>query len=277
MKMRSLLFVPGDRPERFDKAANSGADVIILDLEDSVSLSHKQMARNSVVDYLAKPPVVPVFVRINPLDGALAVDDVMSLLATKPGGIVLPKAEGAASVVQLQSLLGRRKIPILPIASETPAAVFQLGSFQDVSDALAGVTWGAEDLPAAIGATTSRHDDGSYTAPYDMVRALTLFGAHAASVAAIDTVFPDIKNLDGLTRYARASARDGFAGMMAVHPVQIEAINAAFTPSAAEIRWAQSVVEAFTSHPGAGVLELEGKMIDKPHLVQAKKILEKVD
>tara|TARA_R110000772_G_scaffold52228_12_gene119791 strand:+ start:106 stop:1128 length:1023 start_codon:yes stop_codon:yes gene_type:complete len=180
-----------------------------------------------------------------------------------------------STILELQSILGEQSIPILPIASETPAAIFQLGSFQQVSDVLFGITWGAEDLPAAIGATTSRNEDGSYTAPYEMVRALTLFGAHAAGVAAIDTVFPDIKNLDGLARYARASARDGFAGMMAIHPAQIETMNAAFSPSLDEIALAQSIIDAFSNNPESGVLELAGKMIDKPHLDQARKILEK--
>ena len=276
MKMRSLLFVPGDRPERFEKAANSGADVIILDLEDSVSLTNKQAARDAVSDYLTKPHRVPVFVRINPLDSEFVVEDVRTISQTPLAGIVLPKAEGAASVLQLQALMGGHAIPILPIATETPAAVFQLGSFREVNDALVGLTWGAEDLPAAIGATTSRNEDGSYTAPYEMVRSLTLFGAHAAGVAAIDTVFPDIKNLAGLAQYARTSARDGFTGMMAIHPVQVETINAAFTPGPDEIAWARSVVDAFSKNPAAGVLELAGKMVDKPHLDQARKILQKV-
>lgn len=275
MKLRSLLFVPGDRPERFEKAANSGADAIIVDLEDSVSLANKTSARSAVAAYLTQKHEVPVFVRMNPLDGDLAADDVAAILPNPPTGIMLPKAEGAASVAKLLSLLNGQDIPILPIASETPAAVFQMGSFQEVSDALVGLTWGAEDLPAAIGAATSRKPDGSYTAPYEMVRALTLFGAHAAGVAAIDTVFPNIKNLDGLAQYARDSARDGFIGMMAIHPAQIETINAAFTPSATDIAWAQTVVDAFAENPGAGVLELDGKMVDKPHLDQAKKLLTK--
>lgn len=275
MKMRSLLFVPGDRPERFGKAAKSGADVIILDLEDSVSLANKQIARDAVSDYLAKPHIVPVFVRINPLDSDFVAGDVQILLQSPPAGIVFPKAEGAASVKQLQALLEEQAIPILPIATETPAAVFQLGSFREVGDALVGMSWGAEDLPAAIGAATSRNEDGSYTAPYEMVRALTLFGAHAADVSAIETVFPDIKNMEGLAQYARRSARDGFVGMLAIHPKQIETINAAFTPSADEIAVAQSIVDAFSENPGAGVLELAGKMIDKPHLDQAKKLLAK--
>jgi len=275
MKMRSLLFVPGDRPERFEKAANSGADAIILDLEDSVSLANKEAARNSVAAYLSGQQTVPAYIRINPLNSEWAAQDVQALLPDLPAGIVLPKAEGSASVKQLQTLLNGHDIPILPIASETPVAVFQLGSFQEVGDTLAGLTWGAEDLPAAIGAATSRHENGSYTAPYEMVRALTLFGAHAAGIAAIDTVFPNIKDMDGLAQYARASARDGFTGMLAIHPTQIETINAAFTPSPSEILWARSVVDAFADNPDSGVIEHDGKMIDKPHLDQAKKLLKK--
>ncbi|MEQ8744918.1 CoA ester lyase [Parasphingorhabdus sp.] len=275
MNLRSLLFVPGDRPERFLKAANSGADAIILDLEDSVTSSNKKFARTAITNYLSEPQKVPTFVRINPLGGQFAADDLHAILKVNPAGIMLPKAESAASVVQLQSLLGARAIPILPIAAETPSAVFQLGSFQNVGDALIGLTWGAEDLSAAVGTATYRNDDGTCTAPYEMVRALTLFGAHAAGISAIDTVFPDIKNLDGLRRHVRRSAQDGFVGMLAIHPAQIETINAAFTPSPDEIDWAQSIVAAFSDNPGAGALELDGRMIDKPHLDKAIKLLKR--
>jgi len=277
MKMRSLLFVPGDRPERFATAASSGADVIILDLEDSVSLLKKSFARTAVADFLPEPRQVTTFVRINPLDSEFVADDLSAVLLFSPDGIVLPKAEGAISIRKLLSLTGKQQIPILPIATETPAAIFELGSYQEVSGALAGLTWGAEDLPAAIGAATSRKADGSYTGPYEMVRALTLFGAHAANVCAIDAVFPDIKNSGALKKYARDSARDGFTGMMAIHPSQVAIINAAFSPSQSEVAWAQSVVTAFAEHPEAGVLELDGRMIDKPHLDQAQKILKKAN
>lgn len=273
MKFRSLLFVPGDRPERFAKAAASGADALILDLEDSVSATNKAQARVAIADWLNAVRDIPTFVRINPLDSDMAADDLAVILDHEPDGLVLPKAEGAASVEALLTMLGGRAIPILPIATETAAAVFQLGNYASVAQHLAGLTWGAEDLPAAIGAATSREADGSYTAPYQMVRALTLFGAHAAAIPAIETVFPDIKNLNALTAYAARGRRDGFTGMMAIHPAQVPIINAAFAPSEADIANARAVVAAFDANPDAGALQLDGRMIDAPHLKQAKAVL----
>lgn len=279
MRLRSLLFVPGDRPERFAKAAASGADAIILDLEDSVSLANKTAARAAVADYLSGDRSTFTMVRVNPLDGELTGADLATIRAAGSDGIMLPKAEGAASINALDILwregAGRDTAlpPILPIAAETPAAIFSLESYREVADRLAGVTWGAEDLPASIGASTGRNDDGSYTAPVEMARALTLFAAHAAGVAAIDTVFPAIRNEAGLAAYAARARRDGFTGMMAIHPSQVAAINAAFTPTAGEVERAQAIVDAFAANPGAGVLQIEGKMIDAPHLKQARHIL----
>ncbi len=239
MRLRSLLFVPGDRPDLFAKAAASGADALILDLEDSVTPERKADARAAVRDWLANERTVPAFVRVNPIDSGLLDDDLAAVSAAAPDGLVLPKAEGAATVRALVDRAGGAPPPILPIASETPAAVFELGSYRAVAAHLAGVTWGAEDLPAAIGAATSREADGSYTVPYQMVRALTLFGAHAAGVAAIETVFPQIDAADALADYVYRARRDGFSAMMAIHPVQIAAINAGFTPSADELTHAR--------------------------------------
>jgi len=283
MRLRSLLFVPGDRPERFVKAAASGADAIILDLEDSVSLANKDAARHAIADYLAGAREVFTLVRVNPLDGHLTAADIAAIIAARPDAIMLPKAEGAPSIAQLDLILRSEGAadaslpPILPIATETAAAIFTLGSYREAKDRLLGLTWGAEDLPAAIGATTSRESDGSYTAPYDVARALTLFAAHAAGVAAIDTVFPAIKDEAGLAAYAAHARRDGFTGMMAIHPAQVEAINAAFTPSADEVSRAQAIVDAFAANPGVGVLQVDGKMVDAPHLKQAKHILSLAD
>lgn len=273
MRLRSLLFVPGDRPERFAKAAASGADAVILDLEDSVGLGAKEAARAAVAHYLAQPRSLPVLVRINPLGTAMAGDDLAAVLAGKPGAIVLPKAEGAASVAALIEAMGEGAVPVLPIATETPAAVFQLGSYGGVARHLLGLTWGAEDLPAAISAATSREEDGRYTPPYEMLRALTLFAAHAAETAAIETVFPAIRDEVGLATYVARARRDGFTGMLALHPAQIAIINAGFTPTADEIAKAQSIVDAFAAQPDAGVLSLDGRMVDRPHLVQAMKLL----
>ncbi|MEO7169775.1 MAG: CoA ester lyase [Pseudomonadota bacterium] len=273
MKLRSLLFVPGDRPERFAKATASGADALILDLEDSVAPEKKPEARAAIAAWLKDGRTVPCFVRINPLGSGETRADLEAILPAAPDGLVLPKAEGAPSVRALIDLVGGTTPPILPIASETPAAVFQLSTYGEVADHLAGLTWGAEDLPAAIGATSSRNADSSYTAPYEMVRALTLFGAHAAAVAAIETVYPNIADTDGLAAYVARGRRDGFTGMMAIHPAQVATINAGFSPSEAEIAHAHAVVEAFAANPGAGALKLDGKMIDRPHLNQARKVL----
>ena len=277
-RLRSLLFVPGDRPERMRKALGSGADALILDLEDSVAIGAKAGAREEVAAFLkeAADSGVMLFVRVNSLDGGLTDADLDAVIEGRPAGIMLPKAEGAASIRDLDERLRQRgddRALILPIATETPKAIFRLGEYGDVPDRLAGLTWGAEDLPAAIGALSARHADGSYTPPYEIARALTLFAACAAEVPPIETVYPAIRDLDGLAAYAQRGARDGFLGMMAVHPDQVPVINAAFTPSEEEIARAQAVVDAFASNPGAGVLTLDGKMIDRPHLKKAQALL----
>ena len=273
MRLRSLLFVPGDRPDRMEKALGLGADALILDLEDSVAASHKTEAREAVVAFLAREDrPLPLLVRINPVDGPYATEDLAALREAHVDGLVLPKAEGAATVHALSSWTGA---PILPIATETPAALFELGSYREVADRLLGLTWGAEDLPAAIGATAAREADGRYTAPIETVRSLALFAAHAAKVPAIETVYPDFRDLDGLAAYAVRGARDGFTGMMAIHPDQIAVINRAFTPTGAEIASARAIVAAFAADPDAGVLAIDGKMVDAPHLTQARRVLER--
>jgi citrate lyase subunit beta/citryl-CoA lyase len=274
VKLRSLLFVPGDRPERFPKAVATGADALILDLEDSVVLDRKPDARAALRDWIEAPREdgPAVFVRINPIDSEEVAADLEVLADLSFDGIVLPKAEGAESVAMLLDRLPGDYL-VLPVASETPAAVFQLGTFASVAGRLAGVTWGAEDLPASVGAATAREADGSYTDPYRVVRALTLFGAHAAAVPAIETVFPDFRNLEGLASYAARGRRDGFTGMLAIHPTQVAVINEAFTPTAAEIAHARAVIAMFEANPNAGALQLDGKMIDAPHLKSARRLL----
>ncbi|MBO9575672.1 MAG: CoA ester lyase [Sphingobium sp.] len=271
--LRSLLFVPGDRPERFAKAAASGADAIILDLEDSVAPERKADARAAVADYLAAPHALPCIVRVNAAGSKGITDDIAAIAAAKPDAVMLPKAEGVASIAALSDLFGGGAPPIIPIATETPNALFELGNYRQCADMLAGLTWGAEDLPAAIGATSAREADGRYTPPYEMVRSLTLFAAHAANVPAIDTVFPNIADKDGLSAYVARARRDGFSAMLAIHPAQVSIINAGFTPSPAEIAHAQAVTAAFAGNPGTGALMLDGRMIDQPHLVQARRIL----
>ena len=279
-RLRSLLFVPGDRPERMEKALSLGADALILDLEDAVAPAAKPAAREMVAAFLAIERRATLFVRVNPLDSGLIDDDLAAILGHRPDGIVLPKAEGAASLAALDVKLSHDLmlvLMILPIASETAAAIFGLGSYGGVTPRLCGLTWGAEDLPAAIGAQTSREPDGSYTAPYQLARSLTLFGAHAAGVPAIETVYPDFRDLDGLAAYAARGRRDGFTGMMAIHPTQIPVINAAFAPGEAEIAHARAVVALFAANPGAGALSLDGKMVDAPHLKSAQRLLASLD
>ena len=277
MRLRSLLFVPGDRADWMEKAEGYGADALILDLEDSVAPEKKAAARGVVAWCLSRAPrPVPLFVRINPLPSGLALDDLAAVVAGGPDGIVLPKAEGAASVEELDRLLGgqgNEAALILPIATETPAAIFALGGYRAVAKRLCGLTWGAEDLPAAIGAATAREADGGYTPPYEMVRALLLFGAHAAGVPAIEAVYPGFRDGEGLARYAARGRRDGFSGMLAIHPSQVCVINQAFSVSADEVAWARRVVALFDAHPGAGALSLDGKMVDLPHLKQALRLL----
>jgi citrate lyase subunit beta/citryl-CoA lyase len=275
MKLRSLLFVPGDRADRMEKALGSGADALILDLEDAVAHTSKAEARRHVAAFLDAHPEANLWVRVNPLDGEEIERDLAAVLPAHPNGIVLPKAEGGASVNELARRLterGNATAQILAIATETPAAIFQLGTYGRAKR-LAGLTWGAEDLPAAIGAATSREEDGRYTPPYELARSLCLFGAAAAAVAPIETVYPAFRDLEALAAYVGRARRDGFTGMMAIHPAQVPVINDAFTPSEAEVAHARAVVAAFEADPGAGALSLDGRMIDRPHLVQAQRTL----
>lgn len=277
MKLRSLLFVPGDRPDRMEKAKGLEADALILDLEDSVAFARKADARLAVAEFLRRTRGAHQrFVRINALDTELADQDLEAVIGEQPDALVLPKAEGAASIRDLDEKLAElgNVFPlVLPIATETPKAVFRLAEYAEVANRLAGLTWGAEDLPAAVGASTARRDDGSYTPPYEVARSLTLFGAAAAGVAPIETVFPAFRDSDGLARYASRGMRDGFAGMMAIHPAQIAVINAAFTPTREAVDHARAVVSAFQANPDAGAIVLDGKMIDAPHLKQALRVL----
>ena len=285
---RAWLFVPGDRGERIAKArASSGADALILDLEDSVAESAKAAARQIVAEALASAKGVEgpeLWVRINPLSGPWALADLAAVLPGTPAGIVLPKPDGVADVLRLGHYLDALEAAaglasgstrILPIATETPASLFALGGYAQGAGRLAAMTWGAEDLPTAVGAEISRLEDGGYTDLCRLARSLCLAGAAAAGVAAIDTVYPAFRDLDGLRAHATAGRREGFAGMMAIHPAQVEVINAVFTPSEGELAHARRVVDAFAAAPGAGVLSLDGRMIDLPHLTQARRTLDR--
>jgi citrate lyase subunit beta/citryl-CoA lyase len=270
-----MLFVPGDRPERMAKALTLGADALILDLEDSVGMAAKPEARRMVAEFLAANPGKSLWVRINPLDGPEADKDIAAVVGGRPDGIVLPKAEGGASVTELARRLTERgnvSAMILPIATETAPALFQLDTFAGVKR-LAGISWGAEDLSAYLGAAAAREADGRYTPPFELARSMCLFGASAAGVPAIDTVYPAFRDLDGLKAYAERARRDGYSGMLAIHPDQVPIINQAFTPSETEVAQARAIVDAFDANPGAGVLSVDGKMVDRPHLVLAQRIL----
>jgi len=277
----SYLFVPADSERKLKKAADVDADALILDLEDSVPADARPAARQLCREFLAGRQ--HAWVRINPLAGDDAAMDLEAVMPAAPIGIVLPKAAGAADVGRLAEMLEEferqhgletGETRILPICTETPQAMFALAGYAGASPRLAALTWGAEDLAAAIGASARRDEDGRWLPPYELARSLCLFAAHAAEVPAIDTVFTDFRNLDGLAAYAAAARRDGFSGMLAIHPQQVDVINRAFVPTAAELERARRIVELFAGHPGAGALGMDGEMIDRPHLLQAQRILQ---
>lgn len=278
--MRSLLFVPGDSERKLAKAFDAGADVVILDLEDSVAAERKAHARALVSEAAAGRERVAV--RVNALGSGLAEDDLSAVVPARPDMIVLPKAETGADVTHLSALLSveeaRAGVPdgsirILAIATETAAALFGLGTYRGASGRLAGLAWGGEDLSAALGATRVRDESGALTDPYALARTLCLAGARAAAVAPVDTVFTDFRDEAGLRREAEAAAADGFEGKLAIHPAQVPVINDAFTPSAEALGHARRVVEAFAAAPGAGVVSLDGRMLDRPHLASAERLL----
>ena len=280
--IRSFLFVPADSERKLKKSQDSSADALILDLEDSVAAQEKPRGRSLASEYLSDRGDTPVWVRINALNSVYALDDLKAIVSARPDGIVLPKPASAHDVVQLGKLLGvleqeggieEGSISILPIATETPGALFHLGGYADTIPRLKGLSWGAEDLSSAVGATTNRDESGNWLPPYELARSLCLFAAAAAGVDAIDTVYADFKNSDGLSRYASNARRDGFGGMLAIHPAQVDIINDAFTATAQELVRAQKIVALFADNPDAGVVSLDGQMLDKPHLVQAQKTI----
>jgi citrate lyase subunit beta/citryl-CoA lyase len=210
----------------------------------------------------------------------LADKDLSVLVETKPDGLVLPKAEGSGSIAELDRRMRHIKmpsVPVLPLATETARAVFKVCEFADVADRLVGLTWGVEDLSAAIGASTSREPLGRFTTPYEFVRSLVLFAAHAAGISAIETVYPALRDLDGLATYVARAARDGFTGMLAIHPSQVPVINGAFTPLPADLDRAHRIIAAFNAQPGLGVINFEGVMLDAPHYEQARRLLAQAD
>ena len=284
--MRSLLFVPADSARKLNKAMSSGADALIIDLEDSIALDSKARARDSAAaflkDAMANTQRPYLIVRVNGLQTGLTDADLDAITPAKPDAIMLPKAEGGAAIVHAAAKLAVREaqsdlpdshIKILPIATETAAALFMVGTFAGARARLIGMTWGAEDLSAELGARANRDEQGRFLDPYRLARSLCLAGAAAAAVPAIDTVFVDFRNDVGFRRECEEACRDGFVGKMAIHPAQVPIINDVFTPSADAIAHAQTVVAAFAAAPGAGVVGIGGVMYDRPHLVRAKQLL----
>ncbi len=284
--MRSLLFVPGDSPRKQQKGLESGADALILDLEDSVALEAKPQARETTRAFLGAARNLPkrplLIVRINALTTGLSDADLDAVMPGAPDAIMLPKSEGGSDVGHLAAKIAVREaeadLPdgvtrILPIATETGKAVFGLGTYARSSHRLMALTWGAEDLSAELGAETNRLEDGSYADPYRLARSLTLFGASAAQVDAIDTVFTNFRDEDAFRAECRAARRDGFTGKMAIHPAQIGPINEIFTPSGEALAKAERVIALFATNPGAGVIGLDGEMLDRPHLRQAERLV----
>ncbi|MEO0690229.1 MAG: CoA ester lyase [Pseudomonadota bacterium] len=289
LRMRSWLFAPGDSEKKMNKAVSSEADIVLLDLEDSVTPENKAAAREMVTAVLnGADDRARVWVRINPLDTEEAVQDLVAVIPSGPGGVLLPKAEGAHHVSQLHhyltaleaaSGLEPRSTRVAAIVTETAAAMFKTGDYAGEypgSQRLVAMSWGAEDLSSALGAREQRGPTGEYAHTYEMARSLCLIGAVAAGVAPIETVQPEFRDLDALEERARSVRAAGFRGMLAIHPAQIEPINAAFTPSLEEIEHARSVVKAFADNPGAGTIAIDGAMLDRPHLALAERLLAEV-
>lgn len=284
--MRSLLFVPGDSPKKLDKGLGSGADALILDLEDSVAPDRKEGARQTTLAFLkevaAQANRPRLVVRVNALSTGLTDADLDAVVAGRPDAILLPKVEGGASIVHLDAKLTAREalhdvadgaIRILALTTETASALFVAGTYGGASARLIGLTWGAEDLSADLGAEANRAADGSWLDPYRLARTLCLAGAAAAQVPALDTVYVDFRNDAGLRREAEDARRDGFTGKLAIHPGQVAPINEVFTPSPEAIAKARAVIAAFAAQPGSGTIGIDGVMYDRPHLARAERLL----
>lgn len=288
MTPRSWLFIPGDSDKKLGKADGAGADALILDLEDAVAPDSKADARAKVAAFLSDRPraarASALWVRINPLDSGMALTDLVAIMGGAPDGIMLPKANGPQDVATLsryldaleaQNGLEHGSTRILPVATETAIAPFRLGDYATAGlDRLAGLTWGAEDLSTALQASGNLDETGHWAFTYRMVRSMVLMAAHAAGVPAIETLYVDFRDEPGLALSCRSARGEGFAGRIAIHPAQVAAINAGFMPGEEEIAHARRVVQAFDDAPGAGTVGLDGKMVDIPHLKQARFVLD---
>jgi citrate lyase subunit beta/citryl-CoA lyase len=286
---RSWLFAPGDSERKMTKATASAADIVLLDLEDAVADEGKPRARAMVADFLGAQPAADrerLWVRINPLDGPHALADLAAVIPAGPGGVMLPKARGGQDAERLDHYLSALEVAagrgpdgtepggtqVIVLVTETAPAMFTTGSYQGAPRVVA-LTWGAEDLADALGAGGNREPDGSYGFTYELARSLCLLGAAAAGVTPVDTVHTDFRDLDGLRRRAGRVRRDGYRGMLAIHPDQVDVINEAFTPTAEELAQAQEIVDLFAAHPGVGAIGHNGAMLDRPHLARARSLL----
>ncbi len=286
LKMRSWLFAPGDSERKMTKAAESAADVVIFDLEDAVAEENKPAARRQVHDFLRAHTGdrARLFVRINPLDGPHTLADLAAIMPGKPGGIMLPKVYGRADVDTLHRYLeafeaangiAQGSTPVIVLVTETAEAMFHTGDYKGAPRVIA-LTWGAEDLADSIGAASNRNPDGAYSFTYEMARSLCLLGAATAGVAAIETIQGDFRDLEGLRVRAERVRRDGYRGMLAIHPAQVDVINAAFTPGEDELAEAREVVALFAANPGVGAIGYKGGMLDRPYLSRAQQLLAQV-
>lgn len=282
-RMRSWLFAPGDSERKMAKAAASDADLVLFDLEDAVATESKPLARRMVRDFLAANEAGRdrLWVRINPLDGPHTLDDLVAIMPARPGGIMLPKVYGRQDVDLLDHYLTafeaehgieRGSTPVIVLVTETAEAMFHTGSYKDAPRVIA-LTWGAEDLADSIGAASNRNPDGGYSFTYELARSMTLLGAATAGVPAIETIHADFRDGEGLRKRAEQVRRDGYSGMLAIHPDQVAVINAAFTPGEEEIARAQAIVDLFAANPGVGTIGFEGAMLDRPFLARAQRLL----
>lgn len=280
---RSWLFAPGDSEKKMIRAMAGSADIVLIDLEDAVAPDSKAHARAMVHDFLKANPAqrARLWVRINPLDGPHALLDLAAVMPAHPGGIMLPKVGGRADVEKLGHYLSALEAangiaegttPVIALVTETAAAMFTTGDYKGAPRVVA-LTWGAEDLAAAIGASGNRADDGSYGFTYELARSLCLLGAANAGVLPVETIEGDFRDLDGLRRRAEKARRNGYRAMLAIHPAQVDVINAAFDPTAEEVAEAQEIVDLFAANPGRGSIGVDGRMLDRPHLARAQDLL----
>jgi citrate lyase subunit beta/citryl-CoA lyase len=288
--MRSLLFVPADAPAKLEKGLGCGADAIIVDLEDSVAPERKAAAREQATAFLAaalQHPARPrLLVRINGLSTGLTDADLDAVVAARPDAIMLPKAEGGASIMHADAKLATREalaglpdghVKIVAIATETAQSLFVAGTYRAASPRLTALTWGAEDLSADLGAEANRDAEGRFLDPYRLARTLCLAAAAGAEVPALDTVYVDFRNEAGLRRECEEARRDGFQGKMAIHPAQVATINDVFTPKPEAVARAKAIIAAFAAEPGAGVVGIGGVMYDRPHLTKAQRLLARAE